>query len=211
MTYIRTKKIGGKYEYRQLVETYREDGKHRQRVLAHLGKHETLEEAIDAARAKVEVANSEKFREAIRRTEGCERTIRRRYSEQLERYHGGEIPSSTTVGDRARLRPVPRDARGDNTEVEVPVEVEEYRRAFGDVGEGVDVTYSGSRMHYRGFLRFRDDVQSYEYWSEKAERLEHTYNRRKARLEKLEAVLDSERKARLDKLEAKVAALGGGD
>jgi hypothetical protein len=45
MAYVRKKRVGGR-EYYQLVEGYRENGKVRQRVLAHLGKRETPEAAI---------------------------------------------------------------------------------------------------------------------------------------------------------------------
>ena len=37
----------------QLIETYRESGKVRQRVLANLGRHPTVDEALDAARGHV--------------------------------------------------------------------------------------------------------------------------------------------------------------
>jgi hypothetical protein len=44
VAYVRKKKVG-KYEYYQLVEGYRENGKVRQRVLAHLGRDSTVEGA----------------------------------------------------------------------------------------------------------------------------------------------------------------------
>jgi DNA repair exonuclease SbcCD nuclease subunit len=47
LAFYRTKRVRGK-EYRQLVENYRdESGKHKQRVLAHLGRYETVEEAAE--------------------------------------------------------------------------------------------------------------------------------------------------------------------
>jgi len=46
VAFIRKKRVNGR-EYYQLVENYRDDGKHRQRVLAHLGKHSTIEAAIE--------------------------------------------------------------------------------------------------------------------------------------------------------------------
>ena len=48
MAYVRKKRVG-KYEYYQLVEGKRVDGKVRQRVIAHLGKHGSIEEARQAA------------------------------------------------------------------------------------------------------------------------------------------------------------------
>ncbi len=46
MAYVRKKKTKGR-EYCQLVEGYREDGKVKQRVLAHLGDAPTVEDALE--------------------------------------------------------------------------------------------------------------------------------------------------------------------
>jgi hypothetical protein len=53
VAYVRKKRVG-KYEYYQLVEGKRVDGKVRQRVIAHLGKHDSIE----AARLEVGAAAS---------------------------------------------------------------------------------------------------------------------------------------------------------
>ena len=53
MAYVRKKRVG-KYEYYQLVEGKRVDGKVRQRVIAHLGKHDSIE----AARLEIGAAAS---------------------------------------------------------------------------------------------------------------------------------------------------------
>jgi hypothetical protein len=42
MAYVRKKRVG-KSEYYQLVEGKRVDGKVRQRVIAHLGKHDSID------------------------------------------------------------------------------------------------------------------------------------------------------------------------
>ena len=55
---IREKRSGG-HDYYQLVENYREGGKHRQRVLAYLGKHATVEDA--AAELKEKLATLEPY------------------------------------------------------------------------------------------------------------------------------------------------------
>ena len=52
MAFVRRKKVHG-YTYYQLVRNYREEGKHRQEMLAHLGHHESLEAAILAEDRKV--------------------------------------------------------------------------------------------------------------------------------------------------------------
>ncbi len=53
MAYVREKKVPGKdgksYRYYQLVEGVRVDGKVRQRVIKHLGKHDSKAAAIQAA------------------------------------------------------------------------------------------------------------------------------------------------------------------
>ncbi len=53
MAFVREKKVPGKgdktYSYYQLVEGRRVDGKVRQRVVAHLGKHDSIEAARAAA------------------------------------------------------------------------------------------------------------------------------------------------------------------
>jgi len=46
MAFVRYKMVKGR-KYYQLVRNYRENGKHRQQVLCHLGQHQSLDEAID--------------------------------------------------------------------------------------------------------------------------------------------------------------------
>ena len=46
MTYVRRKKVK-RYEYYQLVENHRVDGKPRQRVIMHLGKEPTVDAALE--------------------------------------------------------------------------------------------------------------------------------------------------------------------
>jgi hypothetical protein len=45
MAFITRKKVGNK-KYLQVVENYRQDGKHRQRVLRHIGPYASLEHAL---------------------------------------------------------------------------------------------------------------------------------------------------------------------
>jgi hypothetical protein len=51
--FVRHKRVRGNTYY-QLVRNYREDGKHRQQVLCHLGPHKSLEAAIAAERELAE-------------------------------------------------------------------------------------------------------------------------------------------------------------
>jgi hypothetical protein len=46
MTYVRKKKVK-RYEYYQLVENHRVDGKPRQRMIMHLGKEPTVDAALE--------------------------------------------------------------------------------------------------------------------------------------------------------------------
>jgi hypothetical protein len=55
MPFIRTKLVKG-IAYYYLVESYREDGKVRQRVLAYLGKHSTVNAALAYWRKQVRSA-----------------------------------------------------------------------------------------------------------------------------------------------------------
>jgi hypothetical protein len=56
--FVRRKKVKGNTYY-QLVRNYREDGKHRQQVLCHLGRHKSLEAAIAAEQEQVEFHEGE--------------------------------------------------------------------------------------------------------------------------------------------------------
>jgi hypothetical protein len=51
--FVRRKKVKGNTYY-QLVRNYREDGKHKQQVLCHLGPHKSLEAAIETESRIVE-------------------------------------------------------------------------------------------------------------------------------------------------------------
>jgi hypothetical protein len=59
MAYVRRKKIRGKndktYTYHQLVRGYREDGKVKQEIVAHLGQHETPEAALACWQERAEL------------------------------------------------------------------------------------------------------------------------------------------------------------
>ena len=83
MAFVRSKVVAG-HQYYQLVENYRHDGKHRQRVLAHLGKHATLGGAIDDAAARVDAAK-EAAREDRRRARRLLEGYARRHPEKLDR------------------------------------------------------------------------------------------------------------------------------
>jgi hypothetical protein len=65
VAFVRTKRVGGG-EYFQLVENYREGGKVRQRVLAHLGRYPTVEAAIEESERGLEWQRSRAERDRAR-------------------------------------------------------------------------------------------------------------------------------------------------
>ena len=66
MAFIPRKKVHG-YEYYQAVRNYREsNGKHRQEVLCHLGKHDSLDAAIVAERTAAKIEGERAFLRSMR-------------------------------------------------------------------------------------------------------------------------------------------------
>ncbi len=93
---MRKKRVQGK-EYYQLVENYRENGKHRQRVLVHLGKHPTLESMIKQVSNQVNQAMTRRDQTEDLILEPRKQVIQESYSRLLEREWGGEIPTSEQI------------------------------------------------------------------------------------------------------------------
>ena len=212
--FVRTKKVG-EYEYYQLVENYREKGRHRQRVLAHLGHHDTVEEALEDVRQRLADLEASRLAEQIQEAETeaveWEASIRRNYGDQLACYHDGEIPTPAEVKKRTgtdKEAPKtgellkeygPRFGMPGYTVykpavVPVPSEVDEYCRAFGDgtVEErgDRDPDRYGHTVYYPGLYDYERRVESLHYWRERAEEKRTEYARRRQyhldRIEKLE-------------------------
>jgi hypothetical protein len=200
VAFVRTKRVGD-HEYRQLVENYREDGHHRQRVLAHLGHADTVENAIANTRQKLADLDAsrlaEQAREAEEKAAMWERRIRREYGEQIARYHDGEIPTRAEVKRRTgtdKQAPV-------GEVVPIPPEVDEYSRAFGDgtVVERQNPDWYGHTVHYGpGPYHFERRIDNLQDWRERAERKRTEYERRSQRLQE-----------RIEKLEQAARALSG--
>ncbi len=69
MAFIRRKKINGHYYY-QAVRNYRDgEGRHRQELLCHLSKNETLDATIAAERAKLDTARETELSQKQRQKE----------------------------------------------------------------------------------------------------------------------------------------------
>jgi hypothetical protein len=92
--FVRRKKVKGNTYY-QLVRNYREDGKHKQQFLCHLGRYKSLEAAIAAERElaeRHERAAATHLEEAQYFKELC----LQEYAEELEEM-GGDFPSRRQV------------------------------------------------------------------------------------------------------------------
>ncbi len=74
MAYIRRKQVKGNTYY-QLVESYRDGGKVRQRLIMHLGRYQTVEELIVSIEATIE---------SCARTEAIQRARAARYRAPIE-------------------------------------------------------------------------------------------------------------------------------
>jgi chromosome segregation ATPase len=192
VAFVRTKRVG-EHEYRQLVENYRENGHHRQRVLAHLGHADTVEDAIEDARRKLADLDSrftEQIEDAERSANLYEDIIREHYGDRLARYHDGEIP---TPAEFAKRTGTEKRAAWDEV-VPVPPEVDEYCRAFGNgtVQDRKIPDFYGHAVHYPGLYDYESRVKN--LWSRRREAVgkRREYERRSQRLqeriEKLEQV-----------------------
>ena len=219
--FVRTKVIhdkerGKTRRYRQLVENYwdREAGRPRQRVLAHLGKHETPEDALEDLRKKLADLEGSKLYKQVweyRATAArWEKSMRRKYGAVLDRYWDGRTPSEVEHKERAYDTSAYSAPRTDEIvgkdyfgepiyaymEVDVPDEVEEYRRAFGDVKREDKVTPWGTRFHYSGLFWFGRDLQSCHIWRALHSGKREEYNQRRQRLteriQKLESIVHSD-------------------
>lgn len=80
MAYVRRKQVKGR-SYYQVVESYRDGGKPRQRVIAHLGPWPSIEEAIDGWRMRAELWAAQAHR--LRQKIGATEEQRQAYYEQL--------------------------------------------------------------------------------------------------------------------------------
>jgi hypothetical protein len=88
--FVRRKKVKGNTYY-QLVRNYREDGKHKQQFLCHLGRYKSLEAAIAAER---ELAEQHERAVATHSEEAqyIKELCLREYAEEIEEM-GGDFPS----------------------------------------------------------------------------------------------------------------------
>lgn len=118
----------------QLLESYRENGKVRQRVVFNLGHHENPEAALAEAEAELE-----ELEERVEAAEGLvqrniEDWIKPRWRRGLEAHHGGKVPTLEEVIELARKAVRPR--RYGERSLDPNLESSDYAQAF--VGMGGD-------------------------------------------------------------------------
>jgi hypothetical protein len=100
--FVRRKKVKGNTYY-QLVRNYREDGKHKQQFLCHLGRYKSLEAAIVAER---ELAEHHERAAATHSEEAqyFKKVCLEEYAEEIEEM-GGHFPSRRQAYLRWRAFP----------------------------------------------------------------------------------------------------------
>jgi|SRR5215204_680319 len=96
MAFIRQKRVG-RHRYYQVVRNYREEGKHKQETLCHLGRYSSLEEAIDEVSKEVR-RTEEKAAESRERSQEAKEHLLDTYGAEL----GYKIPSKDEVLPRWR-------------------------------------------------------------------------------------------------------------
>lgn len=102
MAFVRTKRVGN-YEYYQLVESIRVDGKPRQKVLVHLNGHPTVDEALKEWPQEIR----ELRRDAATKRESATKsreTSRHHHREMLERATGAEKRADSLAASLKKLR-----------------------------------------------------------------------------------------------------------
>jgi hypothetical protein len=164
VAFVRTKRVDGR-EYKQLVENYRESGEHRQRVLAHLGQHETVEGAIAELRTKWASLAAERDEHLAERARYRE-YILERFSEALEKHHGGKMPKYLEVV-----------AKGGPSHLPVfGADQASYRSDFGPP----------RRMRLpHGVIEEYDDYSLFQSWVGLAERHQEKASKLRAKVHKL--------------------------
>jgi hypothetical protein len=106
--FIRTKAKPDGRTYSQLVESYRTPKGPRQRVLLHLGPNETVEDALKAEKARLanyyeNSMRAKSLQKAKEDLEVEEAKVKILYKEQIERFHGGVVPTYQEAFHRSSL------------------------------------------------------------------------------------------------------------
>lgn len=174
MGFIRAREVvdeasGETRRYYQLVED-------QQRVVAHLGEHPTVEDAVTELRGRLrelEVERDEHRREAEEHASAIVQT----YPAQLERYHGGRIPTRNEHHGMAWPKPWATE-KG-----------RRYMRDFGRVEWKPSSRREGQTYEaYSGYETFASWVRAYRWHEKKVAGLQARIDRLSAKLEKFEGL-----------------------
>jgi len=112
----------------QLLESYREGGKSRQRVIFNLGHHETPEAALTEAETELEALQGKVEAAEARVDRHVEEWIKPRWQHGLEEWHDGEIPTLEDVIERARGAVLTR--RYGDSSLDPNLQHSDYAQAF---------------------------------------------------------------------------------
>ncbi len=181
MSFVRTKEVvnqetGQTYHRYQLVEDHWKEGRNQQRVVAHLGEHPTIEEAITELRKRLrelEAKRDEHRAEAERSASA----IARSYSVQLNKYHGGRIPTRNEHHRLAWPKPWPTEPG------------RRYMRDFGRVEWKRSLQKKGETYEaYSGYETFSSWVYKYWWDKKKAAGLQARVDKLSAKLSQFERI-----------------------
>ena len=175
MAFVRTKDVYG-HKYYQLVESYREDGKVRQRVLAHLGESASLEEATETTAAEIATLR-EKRQALLDEREGILKDLHQKLPNVME-HHGGVPP----VLGQFLTSPEYQTMEG-------------MRGRYFDFQSDYSRPPSGywvSSVRYTGYYGFMGACGRYHRIPKEVETLEARIERTEVRLGKLRAVVTNE-------------------
>ena len=167
MAFVRSKVVEGRTYY-QLVHNYREAGKHRQKVLCHLGRHSSLELAIEEKTLEEEELRN-KTAELFRETTEIKQDILDRYGEIL----GREIPSpeeAYAIEEKARksFREYSREYWDTLTSGQLP-EYQKLRHVFWQTLGLSEAVYS---YHFKKMDAVWYDDRAYEAQEKKGKLME---------------------------------------
>jgi BMFP domain-containing protein YqiC len=160
----------------QVVENRRKDGRDRQRVVAHLGKHPTVEDATAELRKRLRELEAKRG-EHQEEADGYASAIERTYSAQLKKFHGGRIP--TRNEDHRLAWPKPWATEKGRRYMRDFGRVE-WKRSFLKKGQ----TYEA----YSGYETFSSWVRLYWWHKKKAAELQARVDRLSAKLSKFEGL-----------------------
>jgi hypothetical protein len=168
------KETGKTYRHYQLVEDRWEDGCSRQKIVAHLGEHPTVEDATTELRKRLR--ELEAVRDDHREAAGWYASaITRSYPAQLRKYHGGRIPTRSEHHKLSWPKPW---ATEKGRRYMRDFDRVEWKRSFLQKGQ----TYEA----YSGYETFGSWVQAYWRHEKKATELQARADKVSAKLSKFE-------------------------